>query len=117
MFSIFGDFKRKVTSYSVTDADKQRTINSINGPIIRDFKASKHNILEDTFEYPIPDMPTKTGGAQINLIRAVYDNASDVIDSIDRQLVALEQQKKSLQEDRRAHEEMLRVAQKFTPRD
>lgn len=68
-------------------------------------------VASTTAELPIPFIGEL--GGQINLIRAVNDEAQSVIDSIDAELENLESRRSQLILQRQAHVEMLEVAQRY----
>lgn len=61
----------------------------------------------------IPDMPKEAIGGEINLVRAIYTQADDVIKRVDRELAALEVEKSKLLLKKQAHVELLAVATRF----
>ncbi len=70
-------------------------------------------LVDDGFGNNIPDLPTAGTGSQINLIRAVHDEAQKRIDSIDAELKSMEDRKTQLEIERQAHQEMLAIANKY----
>jgi hypothetical protein len=77
---------------------------------------------EEIFDKPAQYTPVagKSSGpyvreepATINLVRAVFDEASNIIKKIDRDLVAMDVRKEQLIRDRTAHIELLEVATKY----
>ena len=89
------------SSTMITQEDKDVALKSINGADT------------DGMGNYIPDMPKDLEGGEINLLRAVYTHANEVIKRIDRDLSDLEKKKKYLLLDREAHEELLAVAEHF----
>jgi hypothetical protein len=86
---------------TVTQIDKNNALQSMNG------------MDTDGMGNYIPDMPRDVVGGEINLVRAIYTQADDVIKRIDRELGALEIEKSKLLLKKQAHVELLAVATRF----
>jgi hypothetical protein len=89
------------SSTVITQEDKDAALKSMNG------------MDTDGMGNYIPDMPKELEGGEINLLRAVYTHADEVVKRIDRDLSELEKKKTYLLLDREAHEELLSVAEHF----
>ena len=93
--------KREPTVIMITQEDKDAALKSMNG------------VDTDGMGNYIPDMPKELEGGEINLLRAVYTQADEVVKRIDRELADIEKRKTYLMLDREAHEELLSVAEHF----
>lgn len=86
---------------AITQTDKNNALQSMNG------------MDTDGMGNYIPDMPKDFVGGEINLVRAIYTQADDVIKRVDRELAALEVEKSKLLLKKQAHVELLAVATRF----
>ena len=111
MLTALGLTRKRVTTNDVTDAARGRALDAINVGWTR----PKHKDATEHPEpkYPRTDAPEQFAGGQINLIRAVADEADDIIKDIVRELDEMESRKQQLLVQKAAHEEMLAVAQKY----
>jgi hypothetical protein len=103
--------RKRMNVNEVSDAARNRALDAINGSWQRDDK--KDTTDHPQAKYPLTDAPHQFAGGQINLIRAVADEADDIIKGIIRELDEMETRKQMLLVQKSAHEEMLAVAQKY----
>lgn len=115
MLTVLGLTRKRANTNDVTDAARERALDAINGGWTRDTK-NKDVTDHPQAKYPLTDAPSQFAGGQINLIRAVADEADDIIKNIVRELDEMESRKQVLLVQKAAHEEMLAVAQKYVNR-
>lgn len=85
-------------------------------------KQARHDIFDVPVEYDLVKHELSAAGrgqtdiGTINLIRAVYDEAENVVDRIDAELADLETKKHRLFVEREAHLALYKVASGFAER-
>lgn len=105
-------FTKKKNKSETTDPAKFRALESINRGWKRD-TSKDSNVDHPPTTYARDDVPTKLAGGEINLVRAVFDEAELVIKDVVRELEELESRKQSLLVKKIAHEELLVIAKKY----